>query len=285
MSHTLSQKGFAEISVVAFESRRAVEMAKLIEHAGGRALVGPTIREAPCLGNDREIVAFGEALLSGNVEAHVCLTGVGTRMLLERLETRWPRERIVHAMNTATVVVRGPKPVRVLNEYGIRIGVRALEPNTWREIVAELDRQQATVPLAGRTVWIQEYGLPNAALCDALRVRGATVHTVKVYGWELPEDVSPLAEVLRHVATGAPKVALFTSAQQVAHMVAVARHLELESAVRAAFLRIVIGSIGPTCTEALEAHGLRADFEPSHSKMGLLVSELADTWKELVRNS
>ena len=36
-----------------------------------------------------------------------------------------------------------------------------------------------------------------------------------------------------------------------------------------------LGSIGPTTTEALEDLGLRASFEPSHPKMGLLVNEAA----------
>ena len=81
-------EGFAGVGVAAFESRRAAEIAKLIEHAGGRALVGPTIREAP-IGDNPDAVAFGEALLSGDVDVYICLTGVGTRMLLETLETRW----------------------------------------------------------------------------------------------------------------------------------------------------------------------------------------------------
>jgi uroporphyrinogen-III synthase len=36
-----------------------------------------------------------------------------------------------------------------------------------------------------------------------------------------------------------------------------------------------IGSIGPTTSETLEDYGLKADFEPSHPKMGLLVNETA----------
>ena len=35
------------------------------------------------------------------------------------------------------------------------------------------------------------------------------------------------------------------------------------------------GSIGPTTSETLEEYGLKANFEPSHPKMGLLVNETA----------
>jgi uroporphyrinogen-III synthase len=48
--------------------------------------------------------------------------------------------------------------------------------------------------------------------------------------------------------------------------------------------RAVIASIGPTTSEALEEFGLRADLEPSHPKMGLLVNETAAQAQELVRS-
>jgi uroporphyrinogen-III synthase len=33
--------------------------------------------------------------------------------------------------------------------------------------------------------------------------------------------------------------------------------------------------VGPVCTRALQAHGVRVDVEPSPPKMGLLVAALA----------
>lgn len=283
MGTSTASEGFAGVGVAAFESRRAAEIERLIEHAGGRPLVGPTMREAP-IGDNPDAAAFGEALLSGQVDVHVCLTGVGTRMLLEVLESRWSRGRIVEALARAAVVVRGPKPTRVLNEWGVPITLRAPEPNTWREVVAELDRQADLAPLDGRRVWVQEYGAPNEALLAALRSRGADVRTVRVYRWALPEDIAPLERVLRSVAAGDAAVALFTNAQQVAHMLEVSRRRGLEDAVGAALGRMVVGSIGPTCTESLEAHELRVDFEPSHPRMGLLVSEVAAQWRDLRAN-
>jgi uroporphyrinogen-III synthase len=38
---------------------------------------------------------------------------------------------------------------------------------------------------------------------------------------------------------------------------------------------MLIASIGPTTTEALLRHSLRADIEPSHPKLGILVEETA----------
>ena len=38
---------------------------------------------------------------------------------------------------------------------------------------------------------------------------------------------------------------------------------------------MLVASIGPTTSEALEEYGVHVDFEPSHPKMGLLVQETA----------
>ena len=46
---------------------------------------------------------------------------------------------------------------------------------------------------------------------------------------------------------------------------------------------MVIGSIGPTTTEALEEFGVRADLEPSHPKMGLLVQETAQRAEAILK--
>jgi len=40
---------------------------------------------------------------------------------------------------------------------------------------------------------------------------------------------------------------------------------------------------GPTTSEELQRHGVRADLEPSHPKMGFLVKEAAEQSGELLR--
>jgi len=63
----------------------------------------------------------------------------------------------------------------------------------------------------------------------------------------------------------------------------VAAEAGIEDAVRAAFRKMAVGSIGPTTSEALEEAGIHADFEPSHPKMGLLVQETAARATEILR--
>jgi uroporphyrinogen-III synthase len=101
------------------------------------------------------------------------------------------------------------------------------------------------------------------------------VTAVRVYQWDLPEDVEPLREAARRLAAGAFDAALFTTAIQVVHLARVARELAIEDAAIAQLRQCQVYSIGPTTTEALEEFGIHPVMEPSHPKMGLLVNEAA----------
>ncbi|HEX9780499.1 MAG TPA: uroporphyrinogen decarboxylase [bacterium] len=275
MQHTVTTtQGFAGTTVAVFESRMADVMAKSVSRYGGMPLSAPALQEVP-LGRQPEAAAFGERLLAGEVDVLVCMTGVGTRLLLETLESRDPWDRIAAALSKVTVVARGPKPLRVLKDRGIAIALTVPEPNTWQEILQALEQSERSVPLEGRLVAVQEYGVSNERLLEALKRRGARVMRVPVYRWALPDDTAPVLRAIDAVIGGGVQFALFTNAAQVRHLLRLAGECGREGAFREALRRVVIASIGPTTSETLQDCGLRADFEPTHSKMGLFVSELA----------
>ena len=76
---------------------------------------------------------------------------------------------------------------------------------------------------------------------------------------------------------------MFTSAMQVTNLMQIAAETKLEDAVRRAFSHMLVASIGPVTSEKLREHGLAADLEPSHPKMGYLVNEAAARSAELLR--
>jgi len=55
----------------------------------------------------------------------------------------------------------------------------------------------------------------------------------------------------------------------------VAAEQGIEASMLEGLRKCLIGSIGPTTTEALEELGIHPSLEPSHPKMGLLVMETA----------
>ncbi len=262
--------GFAGLTVVCFESRRADEMASLVGRHGGVALSAPTMREVAR--HDHEAArAFAEGLRAGRFHAVVLMTGVGTRALIEAIADVMTRDELAAELKKVVVLARGPKPSAVLREMGVRGFLAAPEPNTFREVLSTLTPHVAL----GHHVALQEHGEPSVELVEALVRAGVVVHPIAVYRWDLPEDTAPLRRALRAVAEGQTQVALFTSAQQIRHALLIAREMGIEDEVKAGLRRGVIGSVGPVCSASLLAEGLAPDVEPEHPKMGPLVRDSA----------
>ncbi|HTU25099.1 MAG TPA: uroporphyrinogen decarboxylase [Pirellulales bacterium] len=253
-------------------------MARLIERAGGIPHVSPSMREVP-IAENRAAIDFANRLVTGQVDIVVFMTGVGVRHLVAETERHVHRERFLAALSDVTTIARGPKPVAVLKQFGLEPTVRVPEPNTWREVLATVD---LCVPVAQQTVGLVEYGRANASLVAGLEARGARVETVRVYRWDLPEDVAPLSENVRAIAAGQRQVALFTSSHQVVNMLRVAEELGVADKARQSLHRMAIASIGPTTSETLRELDLPVDLEPEHNKMGQLVALAAERSREVL---
>jgi uroporphyrinogen-III synthase len=277
----VTRKDFAGLRVLSLESRRGPEMAKLIASYGGEATVAPSMREVP-LETNTEALAFARRLFASEFDMVIFLTGVGTRALARVVETVHPLEEYLAELRRVAVVARGPKPVAVLREWNVPIALTAPEPNTWRELVQALDENAATLPLKGWRVAVQEYGAPSSELVQELARRGAQVTSVPVYEWALPEDTGPLRAAIDAIARGRIDVILLTTGTQTDHLLQIAREMKAEDALRRALSRMVVASIGPTTSERLREHGIAPDFEPSHPKMGYLVSEAAERSGEIL---
>jgi uroporphyrinogen-III synthase len=259
---------FHGMRVVAFESRRAAEMAELIRRQGGQPFVAPAVREAPPEDNTAAF-AFAERLFAGEFDTVILLTGIGTRELNRLLAERYPEGALADALRRVALVARGPKAVAALREMGLTAAIVAPQPNTWREVLA------ATADHAGRRIAVQEYGRSNPQLLSALAANGAAVTPVRVYRYDLPENLGPLQEAARRLAAGEFDAALFTTAVQVEHLARVAAEQRIEVAMLEGLRKCLIGSIGPTTTEALEEFDIHPNLEPTHPKLGLLVLETA----------
>lgn len=263
--------GLADLRVCAFESRMGSELRAMLERHGAGVTVAPSMREVP-LEDNPAAFAFAERLFTGTIDVVVLLTGVGARALADAVQTRYDRQAFLAALEKCTLVVRGPKPAAVLREWKVRIDHQVPEPNTWRELVALLD---AKVPPAGKRIAVQEYGEPNPELYAALAQRGAEVLPVPVYRWALPEDARPLLAAVRATIAGDFDLLVFTSAQQLRNVLALAESAGIREDWLRAANRTVVASIGPTASEALREAGLAADIEPEHPKMGHLVQAVA----------
>jgi uroporphyrinogen-III synthase len=265
-------QSFRGMTVAAFESRMATEMARLIERYGGRPFVAPALREIPMQDNAAAL-RFGARLIDGQVDILILMTGTGTTALFEILRSCHPLPSIMAGIKQAVVVARGPKPIAALKTLGITPTLTVPEPNTWVEVVSTLDEYRA---VKGLRIAVQEYGASNPDLLEALSQRGAEVFPVPIYRWALPEDTGLLAQVLGEIVAGNIDVMLVTNAAQIDHVMQLLEQEGITKQFKEACGKIVVASIGPTASERLRHYDLPVDFEPSHPKMGILVKEISE---------
>lgn len=257
-------------------------MAALIANYGGQPISAPALREVPIESNS-EAIDFADALIRGEIDLVILLTGVGTRALIALVDKLRDRAAFVGALGRTRIAARGPKPVAALREFNLTPWVVAPEPNTWRELLAALDDKTPEFRLQGAHVAVQEYGASNPQLLDGLAQRGAVVTRVPVYRYGLPDDTAPLLRAARAVADGQVDVALFTTSMQVVHLLEIARQHNLDDGVRQGFQSVAVASIGPTTSDELREQGITIDIEASHPKMGFLVRDAAERAGAILR--
>ncbi len=262
---------FSGLRIASLESRRAADMARLITKFGGDASVSPSMREVPIEPN-RAAIDFAYRVITGEIPIMIFMTGGGFRYLLKSIEKHVQPQRFLDALSDITTICRGPKPTAAMREVGVTPTFRVPEPNTWRDLLKMIDEG---IPIANQVVGVQEYGVTNTSLIAGLETRGAIPETVRVYGWEYPEDTKPLEANVRAIAAGERDMLLLTSAHQVVNMLRMADSLSLTDALRQGLEQTVVASIGPTTSDMLRESDIHVDMEPSHPKMGHLVSEAA----------
>jgi uroporphyrinogen-III synthase len=270
----MAAANFNGLRVLSLESRRAVETSRLIRTYGGEPLVAPAMREV-ALDSNQPVLDFAEALVRGAFDLVIFTTGVGVKALVKTVSEHMDREAFLNALRSVKIAARGPKSSSALRELGVPISVVAPEPFTWRSLMVSLEAKYGQ-SLSGMNIAVQEYGTSNPELLTALAERSISITRLPVYQWALPEDIQPLREAVIALAHGHVDIVIFMNAAQVAHLFLMANRMGYSDALHEGFRSTVIGSIGPSTTEGLNAYGIAPDYEPTQSKMGFLIKELAE---------
>lgn len=271
---------FSGLRILSLEARRAQETAKLIRTYGGEPLLAPAMREIS-LESQKPVLEFAEALLRGAFDLVIFTTGVGVKALLKTVSEHMDREQFLDALRKVKIAARGPKSSSALRELQVPIAVVSPEPFTWRALMGALEAKFGT-SLSGMNIAVQEYGTSNPELLTALAERSISITRLPVYQWALPEDTQPLREAVLALAHGHVDVVLFMNAGQVMHLFLIAERMGYADALHEGFRSTLVGSIGPSTTEGLSAYGVAPDYEPTQSKMGFLIMELAERSAKLL---
>ena len=256
--------------MLSLESRRAKEMEALIRRWNGDPFVAPSVQER-AIGSNADAIAWAEKLIAGEFDLVLFTTGVGLAYLRDAVLTKYTLEDFSNALKNVTVAARGPKPLAILHELGVKPTVRIPEPNTWREMVPIVESRPE------RRISVQEYGRPNPEFTAALKALGAVVNTIAIYRWEFPDDIGPLKEAARRLSRGDVDVLVFTTSIQYSHLMEISANLGFADKVfHAMQSHTVVASVGPIMTAALREHGIEPDIEPDYPKMAALVRAAAE---------
>src|SRR3984885_10101721 len=255
--------------VAILETRTGEHLGELVARRGGIPVLAPALEEVP----DVDPQAVAALLAQWRVDPFkivIFQTGVGTRALFQATDSAGSTGELLERLSSATVVVRGPKPVGELNAREVRIDIRAATPFTTETVLAAV----SDIPVQGARVLVQRYGAANRQLREALEARGAGVEEIATYRWALPADLEPLNALLDALAVSAVDAVVFTSAVQIDNLYAVAEKTGRAAELASQLNRLVVASIGPVCSRALRNHGVTPSFEADPPKLGPLVAGL-----------
>ncbi|HKP16194.1 MAG TPA: uroporphyrinogen-III synthase [Gemmatimonadaceae bacterium] len=266
----MSLLGGARIGLL--EARLSSELAELVRREGGEPVCAPAVSEAP-VDVTPLLPRLCDDLGPQRLSIFVFLTGAGATSLLDQARGIGVYDTLVDALRSVTTVCRGPKPGAVLRKHGIPVHVNARSPYTTAELLEVLP----DTLVAGQEVALLHDGGGNPPLVQTLRARGAWVRELHSYEWRLPDHVEPIEVLIDELIDGRLDAVAFTNQVQVRHVFQVAARIGRTAALRYALRhRTIVASIGPTCSLALEEHGVPPHTVASPPKMRPLVAAVGD---------
>ncbi|MCL2450282.1 MAG: uroporphyrinogen-III synthase [Polyangiaceae bacterium] len=267
----MSESSLHGARVVLLEARRESELASLVRRHGGEPVCVPALRELPC--DCDADAARGVAAASEPGAVVVLATGVGLEGWLSAAHRAGSQDVLHAALQQATVVCRGPKPVAVLKREGLAAHVRAEPPHTSTELISALE----SVDVSGRPVVFVHDGGASRVVPEALAARGARLVEIRPYRWAPPEDPAALPALVEQILAGGIDVLAVTTQVQAQHLFDAAEAQTTVDRLRAALCdRVLVAAVGPTCAATLTRLGAPPHVVPESSKMGPLVLAIAD---------
>src|SRR4030081_880271 len=121
-------------TVAILESRMRDHTASLVRKYGGTQFSAPALAEIP----EVDPAHIEELIRDWNsAPPDICIfqTGVGTRALFAATDSLGLTDLLLRLLDTAQVVVRGPKPATVLHSRKVRIDCAASDPFTTHEVL------------------------------------------------------------------------------------------------------------------------------------------------------
>jgi uroporphyrinogen-III synthase len=255
---TIQSQPFDGYRIAILETRQAAELAGLLERRGARVercpLIGikPTPDPAPV---DAWLRRFID---DKTISDLVVVTGEALRRLHDRAQLLGIDAALRLRLAQVCVLTRGPKPGRVLRQWGLSETVRSDVPTT----AGLIDTLNAK-GLSSSAVGIALYGTePNHPLQSAIQALGAEPVPVWPYVYTDFDDEHSANALVRQMIAGGIDAVVFSSKRQADVLIGVSRAQGVESSLRYALTRMTVAAMGPVVGDKLRSLGIDVDATP-----------------------
>jgi uroporphyrinogen-III synthase len=278
------------LTVAITSSRRAGELARIVENLGGRPYIAPTIGIEADLENPKEdVLKFLDQLIAGNVDYVVFMTGPGIFSLFSIATKLGLEDKLIHSLSNATIIARSIKPKMVLKKYGVEVNLIP-EENTAQGVL----RLLLAKGVVGKKIAILWHGDYPDQLRDTLyKARVLTVIEASTYRYSVDlkkegasilesmgyDYVAPnerrVVQLIDKIIAGKINSITFTSPPSVHDLFKIAevnnKSQELKSSLNA---NVLVVAVGPSTKNAIEEHCITVHVMPRIFKMGSMIKAL-----------
>jgi uroporphyrinogen-III synthase len=280
------------LTVAITASRRASELALIIENFHGKPYIAPTIGiEANLESPNEGVTEFINIITKHNVDYVVFMTGPGIFSLMSIAKRLGLEEKLILSLSKVAIFARSLKPATALKKYGIKVSLIP-EENTARGV----SRLLLTKGVVGKRIAILWHGDSPQQLREELYKAGAeSVIEASTYRYSisLKEEgasilksmgfnyIAPRKEkvisLIDNIFAGNIDAITFTSPPSVRDLFKIAHDYNVAEELRNSInANVVIAAVGPSTKQALEENDIFVDVMPHIFKMGPMIKALDD---------
>jgi uroporphyrinogen-III synthase len=274
-------------------SRRASELARIVENFGGKPYVAPTVGiEANLSKPNKSIMEFIDKIVKQDAEYVVFMTGPGVFSLMTLAKGSGMDEALLASLRKVTVIARSTKPQMVLRGFGIKVDFVPQE-NTLNGILNLLKARD----IIGKTIAILWHGEEQSTKIREELYRAGASNIIEAstytYSFEtqndgasilrsmgfhfLAPDEDKVVRLIQEIVGGNIDAITFTSPPSVRDLFKIADVHGMSVPLKDSLNEnVIVAAVGPSTGEALEENGCHVDVMPQTFKMGPMVKSLCD---------
>lgn len=276
------------LTVAITASRRALELAHLINTFGGTPYISPTVGIETSMNASKEAADFIKKLVEEKLDYVVFMTGPGVYSLMSAAKKLQLERDLVEALKQVIVVARSLKPKIALANYGIKTDI-VPEENTAEGIVNLLKRSS----MQGKKIGVLWHGSYFPILKNEMSTAGAEVFEFSIYSYSLDlkesgakileemgfkyvyPDQAKVIKLIEAINNGLIHAITFTSPPSARDLFKIAEDHKIKEPLLVSLNNhVIVVAIGPSTKKALEENAVQVDVMPEMYKMGPMVKAL-----------